>query len=464
MEKQNPTGETGPRRLEAARLFGVASEYHRNGRLADAVRGYGRVLALDPESADAFNNLGVALRGQGKSAAAIACYRRSLDLRPDNAGTHSNLGNVLRETGRLDESLAEHRKAVDLAPESPRAVYNLGLSYRDMRRAGEALSCFDRALAIRPDYVDCRWDRALVLLQLGRLKEGFTEYEWRWRLPDIVARKVDAPLWDGSDLCDRTLLLHQEQGFGDMIQFIRYARAIPRDSGKVVVACQPELVRLFETVPGVDAVVTDSGPYPRADVQAPLLSLPWIMGTGADSIPSETPYIQAPRAPAIELPARSNGRLNVGLAWAGKPSHKNDRNRSCPFEHFIGLFEVADVAFFGLQKGDRAQDIERHACGALITDLGADLQDFSDTAAVVSKLDLVISVDTSLVHLAGALNRPVWCLLPFTGDWRWGLDGETTPWYPSMTLFRQPLPGAWADVFTRLRAALSARVGEFRSG
>ena len=451
----------------AAEALARAVGHHQGGRLEEAVREYSRAAFFNPGDSGGFNNLGVALRALGRLEAAVASYRRALELTPDNAGFHSNLGNALRQLDRFGEALAAQKRAVKLAPRSAENNYNLGLVYRDTARVDEAIACFDAALAVKPDYVDCRWDRSLLLLQKGRLKEGFEEYEWRWKLERNPPRGYAQPVWDGSALNGRTLLVHQEQGFGDMIQMVRFMAAIKAmnedGGGTVMVECQPELKRLFAAAPNVDRlgigkVVVKGEPIPRFDVYAPMLSIPRILGTSLKTLPVEVPYLALAEAAPRPLAAPPGVKLKVGLSWAGKPTHTNDRHRSCPLARFMDLARVPNVAFYSLQKGAGREELKRRGCPALIADLGGGLGDFADTAAVLSQLDLVITVDTSVAHLAGAMARPVWVVLPFAADWRWLRKRANSPWYPTMTLFRQPAAGDWDSVFVRLEKALRAEV------
>ncbi|MEO5335909.1 MAG: tetratricopeptide repeat protein [Magnetospirillum sp. WYHS-4] len=452
----NAASPSGMREREALRLFTLAADLHRQGRLDDAIKGYARALALDPRMADAYNNLGVALRSQKKFGAAVAAYRRSLTYRPDNPGVYSNLGNALRDANRMEESVAAHRRAVELADGSVEAVYNLALAQRDAGDLAAAMRGFEDVLRRQPDHVDCHWDRALGFLVTGDLKRGFEEYEWRWKLDRSPPRQFPQPAWDGSALKGRSLLVHQEQGFGDMIQFVRYLPILKRShpDSTVILECQPELARLFSGVPGADRVVVQGGSLPPFDVHIPLLSLARVFSTSLETVPASIPYLRAPEMHSVHLPAPPD-QLKVGLAWAGKPSHRNDRNRSVSFERFLPLLEVADVFFFSLQKGESAADLDRLCTEALIMDIGPRMQDFADTAAALQQLDLLIGVDTSVVHLAGALGRPAWVLLPYSPDWRWLLDRADNPWYPSLRLFRQNHPGQWDDVFLKVRDALA---------
>ncbi len=442
------------REREAMRAFQAAAEHHRARRLDEAVKGYGKALMLNPRLPDVYNNLGVALRAQGKLEAAIACYRRALSLRPNNSGVYSNMGNALRELGRLDVAKASHQQAVKLAPSSPEAFYNLGLVLRDLGEGAAALSCFDRTLTLNPEHVDCHWDRSLALLQKGDLEAGFEEYEWRWKLDRSPPRDFAQPLWDGGNFKGKTLLVHQEQDFGDMIQFARFLPAVKALGGTVVVEAQPELTGLFSTLEGVDKVIDKGAQLPDFDLYVPMLSLGRLLGVTQDAIPAKMPYIHPPELHPVQLPA-SLGRIKkIGIAWAGKPTHQNDRNRSCPFTHFVDLLGLAGISVFSLQKGRPIAEVAEAGAEALVTDIGSRLKDFAETAAVIQQLDLVITVDTAVAHLAGALGKPVWVALPFPPDWRWMLGRRDTPWYPSMRLFRQRRFGAWGPVFVDIRRAL----------
>lgn len=450
--------ELSQQEREALRVFAIASDNHRRGRMDDAMRGYARALTLNPSIPDVYNNLGVALRSQGKLEAAVACYRRSLALRGNNPGVYSNMGNALREMGRMDVALASHQQAVKMAPKSPEAVYNLGLVLRDLGKPDQALKCFDKSLSFRDSYVDCHWDKSLCLLQLGNLVDGFKEYEWRWKLDRNQPRKYDKPLWDGFDLKGQTILVHHEQGFGDMIQFVRYVPILKEMGARVLVECQPELIRLFSTVDGIDKVIMRGSPLPPFDTYIPMLSIPRVLQTTLETVPATVPYLKAPAHGNLTLP--QDGTLKIGIAWAGKPSHKNDRNRSADLRPFVDMMGLPGATFYSLQKGPRQADIQDYACEALITDLGNRFEDFADTAAVVSQLDLVITVDTAVAHLAGALNIPVWVMIPFNSDWRWLIGRNDSPWYPSMRLFRQERPGTWDHIFFEIRKALQEKLAE----
>ena len=330
-----PGGEGGPDGTleagEAARLFALASEHHRRGELAAALQGYANTVRHDRRHANAYNNMGVALRSMGKPEAAVACYDRALAFNPASAGTHSNLGNTLRELGRYALAATHHREAVKLAPQSAEAFYNLGLVLRDVGQLDDALTCFEKCLAIRSDHPDCLWDRALTLLMMGDFGRGFPAYEARWNLARTPKRRFRHPIWDGSDLDGRTIVLHHEQGFGDMIQFVRYVPLVAERGGVVVLEVQPQLSRLLEGVRGVGRLVSDAQVVDEADVSAPLMSLPRILGTTLETIPADVPYLAAPEtiATPYRLPsAPSATSASAGPERSPMPTTGTDRARS----------------------------------------------------------------------------------------------------------------------------------------
>ena len=437
----------------------MAIERQRAGALAEAIDIYQRILAADPQFAAAWVNLGVALRAEGQIAASVACLRRGVSLQRDDAAALSNLGNALRAAGRLEEAGAVQKKAIALDPGTGSFVYNYALVLRDQGRLDAALENFDAAEANGYDSPELKWDRALALLLQGDLARGFVEYEWRWRIPDAKPRGIATPVWNGEDLSGRTLLVYAEQGFGDTIQFARYLPLIAASTARLIFECQAPLVRLFQHAAvcrNMRVVARDDAAVPDHDVQTALLSLPRLAGSNADSIPSMTPYLSPPE----EIRVLPEGGVHVGIAWAGKPTHRNDRNRSVALATVAPLFEVPGVTFHSLQLGEAANAIPERGFTTLVRDHRAQIQDFADSAALVAGLDLVISVDTALVHLAGALSHPVWTLLPYACDWRWQTGRQDSPWYPSMRLFRQTEPGGWDDVIKRVKDALEIFVAD----
>jgi Flp pilus assembly protein TadD len=447
---------------EAERLFDDAQRAHRAGRLEEAKTAYRAVLKLDPTHGGALNNLGVALKTQNRFGPAITCYRRGLALKPDDVGLLTNLGNALRGLGRFAEAEAALKRALELNPGSIDAVNNLSLSRKGEGRLAEAIEGLSEVLRHRPDDPEVHLDLALTLLQAGEFERGFVEYEWRFRTKELPPRDFAEPLWDGAPLNGRTILLYTEQGYGDCIQFVRYVPLVAARGGRVVLECLPPLVRLFERVEGVAEVVARGEPPPRFDVQAPLLSLPRIFGTTMDTIPAPRRYLSPPPKLAYDFRKRvraPDGVLKVGLVWAGKPSHKNDHNRSAGFPVFIELLGTPGTAWFSLQVGGRADDIVTHHCEGLIDDLTPEIEDFADSAAAIDALDLLVTVDTGPAHLAGALGKPIWLALMFGGEWRYVPGREDNPWYPSMRIFQQTRFGDWDGVVERIGKALEAREG-----
>lgn len=443
-----------PRQEVAARLFAEALAHHRAGRLVQAVNAYGSVLALVPQDTRAANNMGVALRALGRREAAEACYRRVLKLDPRNASAYVNLGNVLRDLGRLVEAQLAHRRALALNPDERGAWYGLGLIARDCKRLDEAVRCLEKALALSPDDPDLNWDLALTLLCKGDFRRGFAQYEWRWRLPGVARPQYDAAAWDGKPLAGRRLLLYGEQGFGDVIQFARFVPLAAR-GGRVVLHVRPELVSVLRgQFAGVERVVARSESPPPCDVAAPLLSVPYLLGVQREDVP-RGPYLKPVRRP-VPVPSPAPGtRLKVALCWQGSPTHRNDRNRSMPFDALLPLLRHADVAFYSVQKGEAARDPDRHGVGPLIRTLDPALRDFADTAAVLAGMDLVITVDTAVLHLAAAMGRPVWVLLPVQHDWRFDDRDSIDTWYTTVRVFKQTTVGDWSDVVRRVDAALA---------
>ncbi len=441
---------------KAEREFIRGLELHRAEQLDQALKHYAKAAALDPGHAMAWNNMGVLLRRQGKRKAAVACYRRAVANQPDDPSHHSNLGNVLRDLGLLEEAERHSARAVALAPDNAGAHHNYGLVLQDLGRHDEAIAEIDQAIRLDPANVNFRWDRALNMLMAGELARGFAEYEVRWKLPHNPPPNIAAPEWKGEPLDGKTILLWSEQGFGDTLQFVRYAPMVKaRGAAQIVLLAQPALVRLLAGAPALDSVVTEGAPSPRFDCHAPLLSLPGLFGTTLETIPAECPYIKVPASAGASLRRPDRVRLAVGICWAGKPTHKNDQNRTTGLEHFLTLMEEPDIAFYSLQKGPRAADLVTSGTGALVEDLSGRIDDFADTARFIQQLDLVITVDTAVAHLAGALGTPVWVVIPAAIDWRWMRGRSDSPWYPSMRLFRQLHPGDWSAPFAEIKAALA---------
>ena len=423
------------------------------------------LLRRDPQDHAVHGNLAVALKNQGRHAEAEAAGRRTLALAPDQPGAYGNLGAVLSlQANRGAAAVHALSCALTLDPAYLDARLNLAILKRDLHRLDEAEAECRRIIDARPDHAAAHTLLATCLLTRGEFASGFAAYEWRTRLqdPPPAVHGLLSPAWDGADPAGRTILLHDEQGYGDSIQFARFAPLLARRGARVVLRCREPLVRLLATVPGVEQAVADSDPPPPHDAHASLLSLPHLLGTTAPTIPATVPYLAADPTDAgawrrrlAPAGGRPGGCL-VGLVWAGNPDQPVDRKRSVALETLLPLFAVDGVTIVPLQTGPARKDLDRlrDQLPAGLVDPADSLKDFADTAALVTTLDLVIAVDTAVAHLAGALGVPVWTLLRHESEWRWMLDLAESPWYPTMLLFRQKTAGDWGGVAAELRAAL----------
>jgi Tfp pilus assembly protein PilF len=433
------------------------------GKLDEAVACYRRAVELSPEYAAAHNNLGNSLNAQGQLDAAIACYRRALEIDPNFADAHNSLGNAFRQQGKLEEAVACYRRALELKPDFAYAHNNLAVALVGQKRFDEAETHYRKALAIVPDFADLHQNFAMLLLAQGRFAEGWRELEWRLRKPGNEEQRVPQPRWTGDSLAGRAILLRNDMGLGDMIQFMRYAEPLKQQGARVIVECPRPLARLAARASSVDSVVIAGDPLPSFDTYLPMLSLPAVLGTSLDSIPAHVPYL-TPDDDALatwqrELSAEPG--FKIGIAWQGDLSHMSNRvNVRFPaLSCFEPIARVSGARLYSLQFGAGREQLGEFAGRWPITDLGDRLGDFQNTAAIVRNLDLVITCDSSPAHLAGALGVPVWVALAYVADWRWLLERDDSPWYPTMRLFRQPIAGDWNAVFERMREELRALVG-----
>jgi len=432
----------------------AAIELHRIGDLEGAARGYEGLVRRFPNSAAGWINLGIVLRRLNKLDAALVCLRRGVMLNPKDGAAWSNLGNALRAANFLEDAKRAQIKAISLTPGAAQIHYNMGLVIRDFGDLIEADACFRRAELLGYANPDLAWDQSLNLLLSGNLEEGFEAYEARWNLPETKQRYADLPRWGGDMQSDKTVVIHAEQGLGDTLQFCRYVPALKSRVGRLIFDVQPHLVDLLNATRrfgGIEVHARDQG-LVEADMQMPLLSAPILLPLGESVLPGRDPYLTPPPdGPRIRDEV---GGPRIGIAWAGKPTHKNDGNRSAGLGAFTALFDVLNARFYSLQIGPAQAQLHDLALGAVLQDLSPAIRSFADTASLLQDLDLVVTVDTSVAHLAGALGKPVWVLLPYAPDWRWQLKRQDSPWYPSMRLFRQAGPGDWDGVFMRVRAAL----------
>lgn len=426
-------------------------------RFAEAEALARRALELKPSLAEAHANLGVVRLEQKRLEEAAAASLKALQLKPDLAEAHSNLGDVRAREERAEEAVACYQRAIELKPHSGELQNKLGFGLQRLGRFREALERFDQALRLSPNLADAHINRAMAWLQMGDFERGWPEYEWRWKGKDFGKRALPQPRWDGAPVPGRKVFLHAEQGLGDTIQFARYVPLVRAASAAtVILECQPRLIPLLETLEGVDRVVPAGGPLPEFDLHAPLLSLPGIFRTRAETIPASVPYLRVAPERVARQRARMGApdRFKVGLAWSGNPKHQRDRARSIPLAALAELAHVPHTAFFSLQRGPGAEQLRELPPGFEVLELEEESGDILDTAAAVLNLDLVITIDSLIAHLAGALGKPVWILLESSPDWRWLLAVDHSPWYPTARLFRQARRGDWRELVERVTEAL----------
>jgi tetratricopeptide (TPR) repeat protein len=485
-------------------LLEEAFAHHKAGRTGQAEALYRQILASEPRSFAAMHHLGLIAHQTGHHADALPLLRRSIELSSNPpAYYHINLGNAARLAGNSEEALEALLQAQKLAPDDPGIAHELGLTYDKLGRLPEsaaqlqraielglgpapllarayqnlgsvllqvgdrakAEAAIDQAIRLNPQYPLAHMSKASLLFLRGDLQSGWLEYEWRWQSKGFPTQWPNwpQPAWDGSPLRGRTLLLWPEQGLGDAIQFVRYATQASQQGGRVTVVCASPLQRLFATLPSSVQIVAEGNEAPPFDVHFPLMSLPRVFGTRLETVPSQVPYLRPdPQLAAAwleRMPRAAPGRaLRAGLVWAGRPTHKGDASRSIPLRLLSALLAIADVQFYSLQKGDRANDLRGIDSRLPVIDWTNELGDFADTAALMAHLDLVISVDTAVAHLAGALAKEVWTLLAYSPDFRWMAEGDASPWYPTMRLFRQQSLGDWPTVVARVAEELVKRV------
>jgi Flp pilus assembly protein TadD len=412
-----------------------------------------RALKLDALYADHHNNLAVTLWKMKRFTAAIHHYRRAIDLSPTDTRFISNLGVCYLDHERYDLAEAALRHALTLDPNNVDVLGFLGQSLVGMGRLEDALTLFDQAIAMDQDHLDSNLGRARALLLKGDMANGWPAYAWRWQRTETRDQAVATNQWRGEPLDGKSIHLIPEQGAGDILQFLRYVPILEARGARVSTTVPDALRRISATISPNLTLISENQPEPETDFIAHLLDVPELIGTDLETIPQTCPYLSVPNEVNQMLPRQRGGKLHAGLVWAGNPNHKRDALRSVPLSHMAQLLSVPDVCWYSLQKGDRSADRRDLGLDAVLPDIVAETEDFADTAHLIMQLDLVVTVDTSVAHLAGALGKPVWVLVQYAPDWRWLLDRTDTPWYPSMRLFRM---GKHQDL-SELRAALIER-------
>lgn len=484
-----------PNRPEA--LCNLGNTLRRLGNHQQAILYYQKALAINPALPEALNNLGLAYQQQEHFDAAKACFKKSISLRPDYFEAHNNLGNLYREMSDFQAAIEQYRHALALCPNDTSVNYNMGLLlqlndedekaipyykkatqhhppiadaynnlgkyYQDHNQPDQAIYHYDKAIEIDPDHFDAQLNRALSLLSIGNFIDGWKAYEWRFKREqwqNVYPHRLKGPRWDGLKFPGKTLFIHSEQGFGDTIWFSRYLPQVKSLGGNVIFETGSELIELLKNTVGVDQIIPmsfETPPQINYDFYTPLMSLAHLLKTTIDSIPAKTPYIFAPQPKRDYWSKRIDpSGFNIGLVWAAKTT--NDHGRSCLPETFRPLFDLENVRIYGLQKGEDVSQADIFPSDFI--NLGPEFESFADTAGAIDCLDLVISVDTSVAHLAGAMAKPVWVLLPFAVDWKWLMERQDSPWYPTMRLFRQPKPNDWAATIQIVKSELRQLIAQ----
>jgi Tfp pilus assembly protein PilF len=445
------------------RLVAVATEHEQAGRLDLAENVLNQVLAEAPQRHGAVHLLGIVAFRKGRLPDSVSAMERSIALAPDVALYHRNICEVYRTLGRVDEALVAGGRAAALAPDDPHCFHNLSVLHYHRLELDEAITAAERAIGLSPDFPGAHFGIAEASLLRGDFRRGWEEYEWRFRLANApqLMPPSDRPQWDGKPMRDGRLLLIADQGYGDVIQFSRYIPWAVERCADVAVACSVELHAVIGQQPGLGVIFDHWERRPEFAAYCPLSGLPRLAGTDLATIPADLPYLRpsetkravwAERLAAL-APA---GTRRIGIAWAGRPTHHNDRNRSTTLATFAPLGAMPGVSLFSLQKGAGQSQIGSYWGRAPLFNLGPEIRDFADTMAILDCLDLVVSVDTSVVHLAGAMGKPVWVMLPFAPDWRWLLGRDDSPWYPTVRLFRQTADRRWEPVMAAIAAELAA--------
>ena len=417
-----------------------------------AVEPYRRAIVLAPDKTQAYNNLGVVYKELGRNEEALFAYQKVLELNPNDSAALNNLGNLRRNMGDTTGAIADLKRSITLNPNYADAYSNLGAIYKENKEFDRAMFYYQKALALNPEHTNAQFDIALMELSKGHYESGWSGYEYRLKMNELLAKTdvYTSPLWRGESLQNKTIILQTEQGFGDTIMFIRYAPYFRELGAKIIVRTRLELVALFRSIQEVDEIICEEDPLPEHDFYLPLLSCPQRFKTVLQTIPRKFPYLGSPKN-GLSLERKS---LHVGITWSGSPTNRGHKDRYVGLKILSQLFDIDHISWYSLQIGEDSHEIQSFNLHDTIIDKTELLTDFAQTAAFIEALDLVISVDTSVAHLSGALNKKTFVLLSKPAEWRWMQEGETTPWYESLLLFRQEIRGDWQKPILQIKEKL----------
>lgn len=431
--------------------------YYDQEKLVDASGCLLQAISLKPDQPEYYTIMGTIFQEQKKYIEAVKYYLKVIELEPENFKIYNNIGAIFHEQNNFGEAEKYYLKAISLRPDDANLHYNLGLVFDDAGKFNEAMEKYRYAVNLQPNHAYAHYSLSHSLLLQGKFREGWKEYEWRFFIKKSPGKLFEKLYWDGTSLEGKTIYVFSEFGLGDTIQFCRYLPMVKAKGGKVIFGCFPELINLLKKIAGFDEIVEASAlPLIKYDAHAGLMSLPGIFGTTINSVPGNIPYIEADKNKKEKWTNyfKNDHEFKIGIVWETSPG-PNHHNRSCPIENFFSLSQIPGVKLYSLQKENTNPGSEIFFLDVPITN---PFSDFTDTAAIISNLDLVISVDTSVAHLAGAMGKPVWTLLPFSANWRWLLERDDSPWYPTMRLFRQSKPGHWNSVFEKLITELKLKI------
>ncbi|MBU3913810.1 MAG: tetratricopeptide repeat protein [Nanoarchaeota archaeon] len=442
--------------LSIQEALNLALKAHQEGKLEEAERVYRKILKINPDNPDANHLLGLIAHQTENYKEALSLVKRAIEINQNNAVYYGNLAMILDKLERQEESIDAFKKAIKINPDyqgAHLAHYNLSIFYKEKNKLKEALEHLNKAIEIKEDFAEAHWNRSLILLLQGKFKEGWSDYEYRFKKQNPTdSRKYQKPEWDGSPLVGKRILVISEQGYGDNIQFVRYLPLIKKQSAHIILECKDNLKALLEDSDSIDEF-TEKENYSKIkfDFYIHLMSLPRVFNTDLNTIPNKTPYLKSNSELVSKFKENiTSDKFKIGISWAGNPNQEEDKNRSARFEKFKILKEIPEIQLYSLQKGESSSQLDDPD----ITNLSPDINNFADTAAIIENLDLIISIDTSIAHLAGALGKPVWTLLSFIHDWRWLLNRNDSPWYPNMRLFRQKEKGNWDSLFQEVKIEL----------